>query len=272
MSGHNVFISWSGDRSKAVAKKLHEWLPMIVQAAKPWMSDSDVDKGSVGLDEIARALEGTKLGIVCLTPENLTSEWIHYEAGALTKSVNSTTSRLWTYLIGGLENSQIKAPLGRFQATKAEKEETRRLVHSINRVLSEAPLPDTSINRLFDALWPDLENALQSLSGSTTTALPVPDVPAMIAEILAWTRAQARRDETLSLAGDPAQRSPTALETIWRKGIFPELDPGTIVGIISGKSKDPAVSEEIHRRITSYGKLRPLGGSKDALEKDELAE
>lgn len=98
----NVFISWSGQRSKLAALALHRWLPSAIQAAKPWMSDKDIEKGTRGLHELSTALEGIRVGIVCLTPENLHSDWIHYEAGALSKSINDK-ARLCTYLLGGLE-------------------------------------------------------------------------------------------------------------------------------------------------------------------------
>lgn len=44
---YNVFISWSGDRSK-VAAALYDWLPMVAQTAEPWMSEEDIEEGSRG--------------------------------------------------------------------------------------------------------------------------------------------------------------------------------------------------------------------------------
>ena len=106
---HNVFISWSGLRSQHVAQALREWLPVVLQTAKPWMSASDIEKGSRGLDEVSSRLQGMKVGIVCLTPENMDAPWILYEAGALSKTIDDKM-RLCTYLLGGLQFQDVKAP------------------------------------------------------------------------------------------------------------------------------------------------------------------
>jgi len=66
---HNIFISWSGERSKWVAEALHGWLPLVVQAAKPWMLAKSIDKGTRGLAEVNAGLSGMKIGIDCLTPK-----------------------------------------------------------------------------------------------------------------------------------------------------------------------------------------------------------
>lgn len=48
-----IFISWSGTRSRAMAVALRNWLPDVVQAFKPFMSEEDIEKGRRGLDVIA---------------------------------------------------------------------------------------------------------------------------------------------------------------------------------------------------------------------------
>ncbi len=191
---YNVFLSWSGERSRLVADYLRGWLSSVVQAAKPWMSDSEIDKGSRSLGEIAKALSDIKVGIICLTPENLDRPWLLFEGGALSKSIDERT-RLCTYLIGGLEPAGVSPPLGMFQGTMATKAETLKLVRTINRVVSEDPISDESLDEVFEAMWPKLESRLESLPA------PVNPIPAkrpsdeIMAEILELVRAQASQRE-----------------------------------------------------------------------------
>ena len=41
----DVFISWSGQRSRAVALALRDWLKAVVQRANQWMSERDIGAG-----------------------------------------------------------------------------------------------------------------------------------------------------------------------------------------------------------------------------------
>lgn len=187
---YNVFISFSGETSLAAAKALREWLPSVVQAAKPFMSDSDVEKGSRGLHEITHALEGIKVGIVCVTPDNLGSPWLNYESGALSKTIDEKT-RLCTYLLYGLQPEDVKPPLGMFQHTRAEKGDTRKLLGAINGAVSEEPVAEPALDEVFEAMWPKLEGKLRSLPPLGEDASPKRSIEEMVAEILELTRAAA---------------------------------------------------------------------------------
>jgi len=193
---HNVFISWSGDRSKLIAEAFREWLPMVIQSAKPWMSKTDIDKGTRGLAEIAKALEGIRVGITCLTPENVSAPWILYEAGALSKTIDES-ARLCTYLLGGLKKQDIEPPLGQFQHTLPEKDETLHLVRTINKAVGgDDPLPEKTLDAIFETWWPRLEATLKAFPPAPSGVTPRRPLEDMVAEILEFTRSETNRRST----------------------------------------------------------------------------
>jgi len=170
---HNVFISWSGDRSKRAAEFLKEWLQTVIQRAQPWMSASSIEKGTRWREEVSGALDTMKAGIICLTPENLLEPWILFEAGALSKTLDAKT-RVWTYLLADLQPGNLKDPLAMFNATKAERADTLKLVQSINSTLDGKPVSEASLNKSFEKFWPDLDaelKAIKAMPGAAPTKL-----------------------------------------------------------------------------------------------------
>lgn len=191
MSG-NVFISWSGNTSKAVAEALRDWLPSVIQAINPWMSAEDIDKGSRWSTEISGKLKEAKIGVICLTLDNLSAPWILFEAGALSKTVEDTF--VCPYLFQ-LEPADVKGPLAQFQLTKADKEDTRKLLDTINNALGESALKGEQLKRVFEKWWPDLEGQLQAIEGarSEDAAPPRRTDRDILKEILSIVRGQARQ-------------------------------------------------------------------------------
>jgi len=190
IKAHNVFLSWSGDRSLYVAKFVHDWLPKVLQRAKPWLSEVDIDKGTMGLDQIKKALAGMKVGIFFLTPENRDSLWVPYEAGALANELDDK-SRICTYLLAGLQIRHVNGPLGNFQHTKSDKDDTKKLVHTINRAIGEEVIPDSTVDATFEKWWPDLQSHLDLIPKTEEMPKPLPKPEDMIAEILELSRAAA---------------------------------------------------------------------------------
>ena len=113
-----VFLCWSGNRSKKIAEVLNDWLPLVINAVEPWMSPN-IEKGVRWGLEIAEKLEESKVGIICLTKENLNENWILFEAGALSKTKDDHTCK---FLLD-LKHTDIEYPLRQFQVTKFEKED-----------------------------------------------------------------------------------------------------------------------------------------------------
>jgi len=109
-----VFISWSGEESRAVALILREELPCVINAIKPFVSSEDIDKGTLWFQKIASELENSDFGIICLTETNQNSKWVLFEAGAL--AGRFSRSRVAPLLVDTSESS-ITQPLGQFQLT-----------------------------------------------------------------------------------------------------------------------------------------------------------
>jgi hypothetical protein len=139
-----VFLSWSGERSHRVAQALRDWLPGVLQAAEPWLSSQDLSAGERWATALTKALEETRLGIICLTRDNLNAGWLHFEAGALSKV--SADSLLCLYSLD-VAPSEITGPLSQFQAVRADKDGTFRLLRSISQRSTGPTLPGSAWSR-----------------------------------------------------------------------------------------------------------------------------
>ena len=187
-----VFLGWSGTRSKETAEALGEWLAQVIQAIDPWIS-SDISKGARWGEEIADELEEAKVGIICLTRENLNENWILFEAGALSKTKDAYVC---TFLLD-LAPIDIKQPLAQFQHTKFEEKDVRKLVHTINQAVKDADensLDEKRLDMIFDRFWPDLKEGLKKIVKKHAEAnRPIRNVQEILEEILAIVRALERR-------------------------------------------------------------------------------
>ncbi len=155
-----IFISWSGDQSKKIAETLRKWLPSVIQAAEPYYSPDDIAKGAKWNSEIARELEASKIGILCLTADNILAPWIMFEAGALSKQI--VESKVCPILFG-IEPSEIQVPLVQFQAALFSKEEMLKVIKTINFESKEDKLDSETLHTSFEMWWPRLENDIEKI-------------------------------------------------------------------------------------------------------------
>jgi hypothetical protein len=158
-----IFISWSGARSRQFAEALRSWLPRVVQAVNPWISASDIEKGSRWLVEISERLGVTNFGLICVTPENVSEPWLLFEAGALSKALKS--SRVCPILLD-ITPVDLKGPLAQFQATLFERADMAKLLKTINASLEVGRLPEDQLQESLDLWWPKLESAVAGITAS----------------------------------------------------------------------------------------------------------
>ena len=126
------------------------------------MSEMDIQKGRPWLDELMGALAGLKLAIVCLTPEGLSEPWVLFEVGVICRALEPET-RIWTYLLGGLRQSDVPNPLGIFQHTVATKDDTFKLLRSINHAMAERAISEELLVDQFELRWKELDEKLRAL-------------------------------------------------------------------------------------------------------------
>jgi DNA-binding transcriptional ArsR family regulator len=154
-----VFISWSGSRSHQIALALRDWLPTVLPYAAPWVSSEDIPKGARWTIALGSELEATRFGIICFVPENLGEPWIVFEAGAMSRSIDA--ARVAPFLVGvGIKD--VPGPLAQFQCTVFEKEDVRKLLHSINRA-ADASVDPKRLDQAFEDSWPGLADRVRGI-------------------------------------------------------------------------------------------------------------
>jgi len=195
-----IFLSWSGETSKLVAEALRDWLPNVIQSIEPWLSSEDIPIGASWFNEIQKRLENSTVGIVCLTRENLSANWLHFEAGALSKQ----GVQIVPYLLD-LTPSEISGPLSQFQCAQATLEDTSRLVKHLNEGISN-PVPEQVLQRAFELHWPRLQNRLDEIRRVIPQVEPDRSLDEKIDEMLVLLREIAGG----SVAGKPSEEEQPA--------------------------------------------------------------
>ena len=154
----NVFLSWSGSKSKKVAEVFRDWLPQVHHYIRPWISTEDISKGNEWSKSLRKELKKADIGIICVTEDNLQSPWLLFEAGAL-----SQTAIVCTYLLDIKPKDLTTNPLGLFQLTQAKKKDTFRLLVSINDALGKSAVQESILEKNYEVAWPELRKRLKKI-------------------------------------------------------------------------------------------------------------
>jgi TIR domain-containing protein len=166
-----VFISWSGERSRLLAREIAWWLPRVISGVRPWMSETDIHKGDRWAQQVGNQLSDHRIGIICVTPENTASPWLLFEAGALSKAVGN--ARVCPLLLG-IRATEIEGPLTLFQTTVFDRAEMFALATSLNQELGEDRVEGQVLSDAFDKFWPELEIRVSAISKTPVSPQAVP--------------------------------------------------------------------------------------------------
>lgn len=174
---------WAGEASHEAARALKEFLEVVVQGPRYFISD-DIDGGQMWRAVLARQLESSGFGIACLTAESLKSHWLHFEAGALSKAVGK--DNVVPYLIGA-KATDVDGPLSDFQMITADEAGTLKLASLLASRIDG--MSSAVTERSFSFVWPNLAKKLTSLAvPSTVPREPVRNDTALIQEVLERVR------------------------------------------------------------------------------------
>jgi hypothetical protein len=204
-----VFISWSGERSQALALALKKWIQLVLHYAEPWVSDVDIAAGERWAQVVAKELEACHFGIICVTPENMTSPWVLFEAGALAKSMQGKVIPV----LFDLEFSDVSGPLSQFQAKKISKAGLGEIILSINQT-AEKRDPEERVKEMIDALWPKFEVLAESIPDEAPSAKHMRPQHEILEELVASVRGLDSR--FLDLQENVSERSPRSRRKLRR--------------------------------------------------------
>jgi TIR domain len=201
-SKFGVFLSWSGDQSRQIAEAIGSLIPNVFQNVQPFVSSNNIDAGSTWFAKISTELALTEFGIICLTPDNLQSQWIHFEAGALAKRITNR-ERVVPYL-HGLSPSNLSPPLSLFQSVNADKTGTLALLRSLNDVRIDT-FEQARLETIFEKWWPEFEQRLKSIPPPSSSTPAQRSERDLLQEVLSILRAVQAGGQLAAGAGLPRQ-------------------------------------------------------------------
>jgi hypothetical protein len=193
---------------------------------EPWLSEADVSAGDRWAQAVAKELEASNFGIICVTPENVGSPWVLFEAGALAKSMQG--AKVIPFLLD-LEFSDITGPLAQFQAKKVERSGLGEIVQSINHATDHA-IPDDRVRQLFVALWPEFEKRIGEIPKEVPTERHMRPHHEILEELVTSVRGFDSRFRDLE--GRVAQRLNTS-----------DLDPAQVYATEPGEAKSAILAQ-----------------------------
>lgn len=160
-----IFLSWSGNESRQLAAIFKEWLPNVLQYSEPYMSAKDISLGEMWNNNIRNNLEESVFGLIFVTPSNINAPWINYEAGALSKTLDSKVVPILYHTDVMILN---EGPLKQFQSARSlAREDILNLLKSINNSKSEGKLDVGRLEKAFEVWWPELDGQISNITEDT---------------------------------------------------------------------------------------------------------
>lgn len=215
-----VFLSWSGTRSKQTALSIRALVMSVYNsgALVPWMSETDIEGGRKGVEEVDRALADSKFGILCLTPESLLSPWVVFEAGRLTGRFANDSESLVIPVLCDLGPQDMYYPLRQYQAIPIVLDDMRTVAEGLSTIVQ------TLNRRLGENIVPERDLTLR-LKSALNEQMMKDHMGSMVAMANADTRADRLRYLRLLFPTLADVRLPNRLSTRTALEIYEQVEP-----------------------------------------------
>jgi hypothetical protein len=212
----------------------------------------DIEKGTRWSSEIANQLEKSKVGVVCITRENLDNRWILFESGALSKTRDA---RPCTFLLD-VTPAEVEQPLAQFQHTQLNKKDIWKLLITIKRKIEDegekAP-SEGILSNSFEAFWPRFEKDLQKIAEKKLdTKNPARNQNDIFLEILELTRNQNKQIEQLTQVRREFQENELPIGTEDVKQLQKKLNEKEERILVLDRKLDEIVTAEIMKFLKKY--------------------
>jgi len=212
-----LFLGWSGEKSRLMAVALRDWLPKVLPAVVPWLSDQDLRKGATWVPALLPEVSTADAGVISVTRDNHADPWVNFETGML--SAGNARKCVCTLLLD-LAVTDLAGPLGVLNATKLfgkdvdQKAEFLKLLGSLNdqlKDLKETSIPPTNLAETLEVWWPKIAPAIDAATqppglGPVSPLRSDRDLLEEILELARKTSPVKRKVTFSELLRDPAMR------------------------------------------------------------------
>jgi hypothetical protein len=135
-----------------------EWLPSVLgDTVTSFVSFADIEKGEGWFERLLTELGRSDAALLCLTPENLTSPWMHFESGMVSRMGKG---RVFTYFLG-TDAAKVQDPLKQIQVTVSTESDTRKLAL---RLADLAQVAESEVGVRLASAWEKLATAIREVA------------------------------------------------------------------------------------------------------------
>ena len=156
-----VFFSWSGSKSKAIALKFKDLFGSVfTPSINSFMSTKDIGAGKRSIDELFSALERCNYGVSFVDTENAKEPWIQFEAGALSKIID--VSQVMVLILDDNMRSLEHTPLNEFQHKLFNKDDIKSIFEEIIKCFKLEDAKEAFMQR-FEIGWDAFYNSAHQI-------------------------------------------------------------------------------------------------------------